>query len=396
MSLTRNRNKCCLSLDGSSCNTSNSTLHLSRWSEVVPPRTALTFAALWDPEDGMVTFSGAALLESESLSGNAFDEDGQFISVDTDGSSTIGENTATLATFQDAFKAFLHRTPWNSKEHLHTRAGQGTSCYLQSRASSTFDGLDVYSHDIQLKRTRSLQLSCFDLLDTEPSFRASSGFGKLWLRSDLIPDSNRPESDSDSSSKSRPPYLKSRFSTTTSTSNYIDVATGALQSQRTSETSPAREWTQQEDGYVSPANSWPSLPHRRRLLRKRRPPDGAASPSTMSPTPSTPRKLTTKMSMSMSLSSSPSTPSSSATTSTRATLEEVRRGRFPRPIGGPITSVPTPPNSPTKSPRLKLRFSLLPRRKSRPTSSESEGWVCIEVTPTIRQHYIEDLDELEA
>ncbi|THH03220.1 hypothetical protein EW145_g6434 [Phellinidium pouzarii] len=32
-----------------------------RWSEVVPPNTALTFAAMWDPEDGLVTFEGAAL-----------------------------------------------------------------------------------------------------------------------------------------------------------------------------------------------------------------------------------------------------------------------------------------------------------------------------------------------
>ena len=38
-----------------------------RWSELVPPRTALTFAAMWDPEDGMVTFSGARLLDSETL-----------------------------------------------------------------------------------------------------------------------------------------------------------------------------------------------------------------------------------------------------------------------------------------------------------------------------------------
>lgn len=38
-----------------------------RWSELIPPRTALTFAAMWDPEDGMVTFSGGKLLESDLL-----------------------------------------------------------------------------------------------------------------------------------------------------------------------------------------------------------------------------------------------------------------------------------------------------------------------------------------
>ncbi|EIW51679.1 uncharacterized protein TRAVEDRAFT_75701 [Trametes versicolor FP-101664 SS1] len=34
-----------------------------RWSELVPPHSALTFAAIWDPEEGMVTFSGAHLLD---------------------------------------------------------------------------------------------------------------------------------------------------------------------------------------------------------------------------------------------------------------------------------------------------------------------------------------------
>ena len=37
-----------------------------RWSELVPPRTALTFAAIWDEDEGMVTFSGAHLLDSET------------------------------------------------------------------------------------------------------------------------------------------------------------------------------------------------------------------------------------------------------------------------------------------------------------------------------------------
>ncbi|KZT64756.1 hypothetical protein DAEQUDRAFT_769398 [Daedalea quercina L-15889] len=36
-----------------------------RWSELFPPHTALTFAAVWDPVEGMITFSGAHLLDSE-------------------------------------------------------------------------------------------------------------------------------------------------------------------------------------------------------------------------------------------------------------------------------------------------------------------------------------------
>ncbi|KAH8089877.1 hypothetical protein BXZ70DRAFT_494489 [Cristinia sonorae] len=35
-----------------------------RWSELIPPQTALTFAAMYDPNEGIITFSGGSLLES--------------------------------------------------------------------------------------------------------------------------------------------------------------------------------------------------------------------------------------------------------------------------------------------------------------------------------------------
>ncbi|KAN0085629.1 hypothetical protein V8E55_006763 [Tylopilus felleus] len=402
MSSTRSRNKFCLSLDNSSSNTSSGTAHLNRWSEVVPPKTALTFAALWDPEEGMVTFSGAALLEPESSSGrsqhpNVFDDDcSQFVSFerDIDGGATPDENTATLATFQDVFKAFMRHTPWDSREHLNTKAGQSGPRGLQTRASSTFDGLDIYSHDVQIKPRRSMQLSCIDLLDMESSFRAPSAFGRLRLRSDLMLDSYRSESEGDANTGSRPPYLNSRFSTTTtSTSNYIDVTINAAQSVRISETFPIPKWTQPSE-CISPAGSWPFLPRRRRLLRKRRPFDGDGTTATTgtSSTPSTPRKVMPKpptSPSSRSLFSSARVSSSSGA----LTVREGRRSRFPSPMGGLTSSAPTPPNSPSKSPRLKLRFSFLPKRKPRETSSDSEGWVCIEVTPIIRQRYIADIDE---
>ena len=36
-----------------------------RWSELIPPHTALSFAAIWDPDEGMVTFSGGKLLDAD-------------------------------------------------------------------------------------------------------------------------------------------------------------------------------------------------------------------------------------------------------------------------------------------------------------------------------------------
>lgn len=421
----------------------------------------------------MVTFSGAELLESESLSGRlphsgAFDEDySQFVSIDRemDEGAITGENTATLATFQDVFKAFLRHTPWDSREHLNTKSGQGAPRGIQTRASSTFDGLDVYSHDAPFRPRRSVQLSCIDLLDVESSFHGPSAFGKLRLRSDLMLDSYSLEIDGESSSGSKLSHLvsssllfnyrhialppkgpllqfirlffhhfsyflpqKSRFSTTTtSTSNNIDVTSSAAQSVRISETLPTPEasattisetlhlpeasavtisgalptpeWSPPSE-CVSPAGSWPYLPRRRRVLRKRRPIDGDTATAATSPTPCTPRRVLTKSSWS----SSPGSPSSSSArrvfssssvsaSASVVAVGEDRHGPFPRPIGGPVSPASSLSNTPPKSPRAGLRFSLLPKRKSRQRSFDSEGWVCIEVTPIIRQRYIEDLDE---
>lgn len=159
----------------------------------------------------MVTFSGAELLESESSSripSRVFDDDdySQFISVDrdTDEITITGENTATLATFQDAFNAFLQCTPSDSKEHPHTKAGQDAPRGMQARASSTFDGLDVYSHDIQMKSKRSVRLSGMDLFDMGSFFHTPCEFERLQLGPDLMLDSCRSDTESDSSSGSTP------------------------------------------------------------------------------------------------------------------------------------------------------------------------------------------------
>ncbi|KAF8837322.1 hypothetical protein BDN67DRAFT_1013954 [Paxillus ammoniavirescens] len=316
--------------------------HDKRWTEIIPQKAALTFAALWDPEEGMVTFSGPALLESDSLTGIAsrpdvFDDDrcSRAISVDRD-TDTTEESTATLATFQDAFKAFLHRVPRTAKQSRSTR-------YLQARASSTYDGLDVYSHDITLKPKRSLQSSYFDRLDMESAFRTPSAFGRLRLRSDLMVDKYHPENEF---CMSRHTHLKSRFSTTTtSTSNYIDVGNGLQSAPRFAPSTPPQLLERAE---CSPPSS-PSTPRRR--LQKRRTFGGERT--------------------------SPGSPTSSSGSESRSPFSY---------------SSPSPPASPT-SPSKSARFNpaMLLRRKSR--SSSDEGWICVEVTPIIKQRYVASLDD---
>lgn len=124
----------------------------------------------------MVTFSGAYLLDScdeyESSPGaitppDIFDANvSQTVTIEH--TSESEENTATMEAFQDPFKAFLHRVPRNSK--FHNRPN--------TLASSTLDGLDVYSRDPVLPTKLRLSLKpqcsfqCFGKLDEECSSKA--------------------------------------------------------------------------------------------------------------------------------------------------------------------------------------------------------------------------------
>ena len=58
-----------------------------RWSETIPPQTALSFAAVWDPDEGMVTFSGGKLLDSDAATARStprdvFDGQSQVLTLD--------------------------------------------------------------------------------------------------------------------------------------------------------------------------------------------------------------------------------------------------------------------------------------------------------------------------
>lgn len=83
-----------------------------RWSQVMPPHTALGFAALWDPEEGMVTFSIGELLDSDTSSSatvrdiprDAFD--GQSTIFTLDGLTILGTGMRTrVPTVTFAFNA---------------------------------------------------------------------------------------------------------------------------------------------------------------------------------------------------------------------------------------------------------------------------------------------------
>ncbi|KAG2089354.1 uncharacterized protein F5147DRAFT_780680 [Suillus discolor] len=326
-------NKLSISLDFGSTSASTDTSG-NQWSPVVSPKSALTFAAVWDPDDGMVTFSGTHLLDSsdeyDSSSGaitpDVSDDDfSQTVAADHDGYTTSEENTAaTIGTFQDSFKAFLHRVPRSSKfckRHKHSN----------TVTSSTLDGLDVYSRDSIVRPSR--RYPSFDKLNAELSCKAQADHS---LESDLVSDEGFFENIPVITKQTE---LKSHWSvTTTSTSAYVDVP--RVEQKTPGSRVPHPLWI--ADTYQPTFNlaTPPNSPRRR--LRKRRPGD---CPTLVSP-------------ISYSSSSGSTSPISTSTSST--------------------------PISPSRS---------LKSKKSRRFTKEStdDSWVSIEITPFITQRVVEEM-----
>lgn len=135
--------------------------------EIATPQSALTFAAVWDPDQGMSTFSGARMFEST-------------YKVPPKEKHRVIENTYVESRY------VLPKTPQRS----------------MAVASSTFDGLDmrVPSHEFAVSKSKGHH---------RPPSVDDEGFFETFS------DSEHPDCE---------PHLPSRFSvTTTSTSNYIDV-----------------------------------------------------------------------------------------------------------------------------------------------------------------------------
>jgi hypothetical protein len=105
-----------------------------RWSEIVPPQTALTFVAMYDPAEGLLTFSGASLLPSEPPTPPT-PQTPTLDMLDTPDTPTTHAPMprtpapSTLADMQSLLDAYFRST------------GTTASAGIPARASSTFEGL---------------------------------------------------------------------------------------------------------------------------------------------------------------------------------------------------------------------------------------------------------------
>jgi len=126
-----------------------------RWSDILSPKASLTFAALWDPDEGMLTFSGARLLESDTNpnpaphSGVYGDAASQATSSDR-GTDPAPDGVAPRSSLHGAFRTFLYRVPSRSLRYREPRT--------LTRTSSAVDTKDTPKREVPLRSSRSLHI----------------------------------------------------------------------------------------------------------------------------------------------------------------------------------------------------------------------------------------------
>ncbi|KAI0088918.1 hypothetical protein BDY19DRAFT_156824 [Irpex rosettiformis] len=235
------------------CNMSDMSDDSHRWSQVIQPHTALGFAALWDPEEGMVTFSIGELLDSDTASSTTIRDiprdafDGQSTVFTLDGLTFLGTGMRTrVPTVTFAFNAsddaqstldpFL-RSMAVSRDRGQTHQERQPSTYLDwSQVRSV--GRTIYT----LARA-PLERGIFSSNKPSTSNRGSTPDDEGFFEE--MPDT------AGTGDFSTPPVLvnlnlESHFSmTTTSTTGYVDVETPSTYSYASSlqEISPSEAWS---------------------------------------------------------------------------------------------------------------------------------------------------------
>ncbi|CAK5271648.1 unnamed protein product [Mycena citricolor] len=206
----------------------------SRWSEVVPPHSALTFGVEWDGGDAGMTISPVEMDEatfrrargSARTAPSDIDGRSQVLTIGTSGSlfglgrsGDAGEGRASEYTTTLQFLSENHGFKFADSAYFPGAPNAG-------RTSSTLDGLDVYLRGSMMGRAHNgnRYASCFEELDGTFTFDPRTSFARDWLhdeKRDNVSDEGFSEGGLYEGDDS---HLPSRFSTTTtSTSNYVNV-----------------------------------------------------------------------------------------------------------------------------------------------------------------------------
>ncbi|KAI6134831.1 hypothetical protein EDD17DRAFT_1753352 [Pisolithus thermaeus] len=331
-----------------------------RWPDAVSPKATLTFAALWDPEEGMITFSGARLLENDGTLGiesrSCLHGDGaiQANSCSEKAKPVLDEDTEPLDTLHDTFRTFLYRVPNRSFRYHQQRSPL-------TRVASVSGTKDTYRREITLRPVRSLHIPRVNKAEANlpQSVRASPLSSMFRSRMDCTPKTRGMEEELSVNGRRR--FLSSRFSATTvSSSTNADVSYDVRH--RTLPT-PVRVPLNDKESLSSPSRSPPSSPRRR--LRKR-------------------------------------CPASEGHHSTAATTANIESPK-PSPEGlKPLSLLsrsssrrsPSSPTTPSRRGSIKYKFPIFPRRRASGRSNASdEGWVYVELKTSIEQRFLPDFGD---
>ncbi|EKM56277.1 uncharacterized protein PHACADRAFT_253318 [Phanerochaete carnosa HHB-10118-sp] len=240
-----------------------------RWSEVIPPHTALSFAAFWDPEEGLVTFSGGELLNADledlpslrDMPLDATEARSQIITLD-------GLSLALSSMMLDT--AGLPRA--NRVQFSANALDEGQSMldpymrYLEARRK---EAVRLAEEKARRRKQRIVPLDWAQLRNRilRP-FSSSAHDGESEVTCDgIFEEAPRTACTTTSAPMLVHLNLKSAFSmTTTSTTGYVDVDTPSVYSQDDS----SEAWSTLHE----PApHTCPNRPaDTRRRLRKQRPP----------------------------------------------------------------------------------------------------------------------------
>lgn len=167
---------------------------------------------------------------------------------------------STFAVYQDVLRDAFQPSMSTPQRFAHN--------YSKTMASSTYGGLDLYTHDSvkAIDRKSEALLSCFDQLDDDLAFDARLAFSlekSLEAECDSVCDEGFFEQGGNAG------HLKSHFSTTTtSTSNYVEVARFLQESDAESKASMTWSTLEAPDESDTPGTSIDDFHCR---LRKRRP-----------------------------------------------------------------------------------------------------------------------------
>lgn len=318
-----------------------------RWSDVIPPKTALKFAVIWDSED-LVAFSGGELEEDDSrtedlLLGSPSDACSQVLSV---GCSTIplSDKSSTLLYFRENMGSVLEASSPQQNRRFRGR----------TQTSSTLEGLDVYLRGSMFGQAHqnNRYYSCLEDLDGQFEFDPRTSFAKGYMRGgssaeekeivdDMVTDEGfyevqlAPRQRHISTERSARHGLKTTSSDSTSTgSNFVTIENDDASSVWSAIEAP-------ESPSYSGITSRDQCPPIKRRLTKRRPADLPARPS-----------------------------------------EVLRREVFSHQVSLPPRNakVKPPSQAPAKKPLSKLVHQL---SKKKPI--EGDQWICIEVSHEVRQ-----------